>query len=78
MVADDVLEMRDQAQDRSMVCGITIHTFIAGRAFRLRRLREAMMRILEHRDDIWFTTPGEIARHYREASGVTPPTGSLS
>lgn len=80
MVADNVLEMRDQAMaGRSLVAGITIHTFIAGQPFRLRRLREAIGRIMEHRDDIWFTTPGAIAAHHREVAGIAPPAaGALA
>jgi allantoinase len=56
--------MLEQSQRQSLVCGIVIHSFIVGQPYRLRRVREALRQIVEESDQIWFTTPGEIADHY--------------
>ena len=33
------------------------------RSFRLRALRDALRHIMAHKDALWLTTPGEIARY---------------
>jgi hypothetical protein len=35
-----------------------------GQPHRLHHLRRAFAHIASHRDDIWMTTPGKIARYY--------------
>lgn len=73
-ILDNGLEMLDQCARQPLVYGITIHTFIVGQPFRLRRFREALDRLLQIGGDrIWFTTAGEIARHYAE-NVAWPPT----
>ncbi len=49
---------------------ISLHTFLTGQPYRLRRLRAALKHMTDNSDGVWFTTPGEIATHYRE---LVPP-----
>ncbi|MFX4221858.1 MAG: polysaccharide deacetylase family protein [Thalassobaculum sp.] len=61
MMIDQFDEMLHQSQKRPLVYTAVLHPFVVGQPFRLRALRRAMAHILEHRDEIWLTTPGEIA-----------------
>ena len=65
MVGDNFDEMLGQAQDMPLVMGIALHPYIVGQPYRLRHLRRALERIAAARDagEVWFTTPGAIARH---------------
>ena len=58
-------EMLRRSADTPLVCAISLHSFIMGQPFRLARLRKALAHILSYRDQVWFTLPGEVARHYR-------------
>ena len=42
--------------------GVALHAYIVGQPFRLRHLKRALRHIAQHRDDVWLTTPGAIAR----------------
>ena len=44
--------------------GIALHAYIVGQPFRLRQLRRALRHIAAHRDVVWLTTAGAIARHF--------------
>jgi allantoinase len=44
--------------------GIALHSMIAGQPFRVRQLRRAFAHLAKHRDAVWITTAGEIARHF--------------
>jgi hypothetical protein len=46
-----------------LVMGIALHPYIVGQPYRLRHLRRALAHIAQHAQDVWLTTPGEIARH---------------
>jgi Polysaccharide deacetylase len=72
MTADNVDEMLEQARRQSLVCGIVIHSFIVGQPYRLRRFRAALRHIADASDQIWFTTPGEIADHYAREVAAPP------
>ena len=63
MIVDQFDEMLEQSRKWPLVCGISLHPFIVGQPFRLRQLRQAMRHILQRRDALWVTTPGEIARY---------------
>ncbi|WP_420565107.1 polysaccharide deacetylase family protein [Thalassobaculum sp.] len=63
MMIDQFDEMLLQSRKRPLVYTAVLHPFVVGQPFRLRALRRAMEHILKHRDDIWVTTPGEIAKH---------------
>ncbi|MEM5345264.1 polysaccharide deacetylase family protein [Paraburkholderia azotifigens] len=71
MIVDQFDEMLEQTQrtreSQALVMGIALHPYIVGQPFRLRHLRRALAHIASARDDIWFTTPGAIARHVEEA-----------
>ena len=47
---------------------IVVHSFISGAPFRLRQLSRALAHLAGHRDDVWFTVPGEIHRAFCAAS----------
>jgi hypothetical protein len=74
MVTDNLDEMVDQSQHQALVCGITIHTFIMGQPYRLRRFRQAVEHLVGL-PGVWLTTPGEIASHY---AGITSADAALS
>lgn len=66
MAIDNIDEMLLQSAKQSLACGITIHTFIVGQPFRIRQFRRVLDHLNQHSKDIWFTTSGEIARHYAD------------
>ncbi|CAM5305066.1 peptidoglycan/xylan/chitin deacetylase (PgdA/CDA1 family) [Aquamicrobium terrae] len=68
MAIDNLEEMLLQSRDQPLVYGITIHTFIVGQPFRLRQFRRVLDKLNEHRDQIWFTTPGRVHDHYAALS----------
>lgn len=65
MVIDQFEEMLEQSRANPLVMGVSLHTFIMGQPFRMRHLRRALQHIARHAEAgrVWFTTPGEIARH---------------
>jgi hypothetical protein len=72
MNVDQFDEMLEQTQrgSQALVMGIALHPYIVGQPYRLRHLRRALAHIASARDDIWLTTPGDIARHAEEAAPV--------
>ena len=73
MIVDQFDEMLEQSRHQPLVCPISLHPFVIGRPYRLRRLRRAFEHILAHRDRIWLTTPGAIARHCASLpAGIVP------
>lgn len=71
MIVDSFEELRENARRQPLVLSISLHTFLAGQPYRLRRVREALEHLRAHADGVWFTTPGAIADHY--ATVVPPP-----
>ena len=65
MIIDQFDEMLEQSAAQPLVMGIALHPYIVGQPFRLRVLRQALAHIAERRSDIWLTTPGAIAAHFR-------------
>jgi hypothetical protein len=63
MIVDQFDEMRELSQKRPLVMGVALHAYIVGQPHRLRHLKRALRHIARHRNDIWLTTPGAIARH---------------
>jgi len=57
--------MLGQSRKYPLVFAVSVHPFIIGQPFRLRAFRDAVRHIVQHRDGLWITTPGEIA-HYCE------------
>lgn len=72
MIIDQFDEMLHQSQKRPLVFTVVLHPFVIGQPYRLRALRRAMEHILAKRDQLWLTTPGEIARYCAEL-----PPGSI-
>lgn len=67
---DSFEELKDNSADQSVVLAISIHTFLTGQPYRLRRFRAALEHMTANPDDVWFTTAGDIADHFRS---VMPP-----
>lgn len=63
MMIDQFDEMLHQSRRYPLVYTAVLHPFVIGQPFRLRALRRAVAHILQHRDDIWIATPGQIAAH---------------
>jgi polysaccharide deacetylase len=63
MIVDTLDEMVAQSEQQPLVCGITLHTFIFGQPFRLRRLRDALAHLVAL-PRVWLTTPRAIADHF--------------
>lgn len=63
MMIDQFDEMLDRSRKYPLVCGFVAHPFVIGQPFRMRAFRRAVEHILRHRDKLWITTPGEIARY---------------
>ncbi len=72
IIVDQFDEMRELAEKRPLVMGIALHAYIVGQPHRLRHLKRALRHIARHRDTIWLTTPGAIARHC-----LSLPTGTV-
>jgi allantoinase len=65
MIVDQFETMLQQSERQPLVCGISLHTFVAGQPFRLAQLRRALLALREHPQfgRVWVTTPGAIARY---------------
>jgi hypothetical protein len=63
MIVDQFDEMMELSHERPLVMGVALHAYIVGQPHRLRHLKRALRHIAQHRDKIWLTTPGAIARH---------------
>jgi peptidoglycan/xylan/chitin deacetylase (PgdA/CDA1 family) len=69
LAIDNLDEMVAQSEQQALVCGITLHTFIFGQPFRVRRLRDVLTH-LAGLPGVWLTTPRAIADHF---ATVQPP-----
>ena len=73
MLIDQFQEMLEESQRRPLVFCFSLHTFVLGHPFRIRPLREVMEYIMRHREEIWITTPGEIAAYCKTLPpGIIP------
>ena len=75
MIVDHFETMLKLSAGQSLVFGISLHTFVAGQAFRLTQIRQALQYLLHHdgMDQVWITTPGEVARYSASLpEGVVP------
>jgi peptidoglycan/xylan/chitin deacetylase (PgdA/CDA1 family) len=55
-------QLSDSAEWPLVYC-VSLHTFLTGQPQRIRELRKVLEHIARHRDQVWLTTPGEIAQH---------------
>ena len=70
---DQFDEMLAQSRRQPLVCPISLHPFVTGRPYRIRRLRRAFEHILAHRDQIWLTRPRDICAHVESLpAGIVP------
>ena len=65
MIIDNFEQMLIDSEKHPLIFPISVHTFVVGQPFRVLQLRKALAYIARHRerDKVWFTTPGQIARH---------------
>ncbi|MBJ7324415.1 MAG: polysaccharide deacetylase, partial [Rhodococcus sp.] len=63
-------ELKENSARQPVVLAVSVHTFLTGQPYRLRRFRAALQHLTDNSDGVWFTTPGDIAAHYRT---VAPP-----
>jgi len=65
MIVDQFEEMLEQSETQTLVFALSLHGFIVGQPFRLRPLRQAIKHCAEHKhkDRVWFTRAGEIAKY---------------
>jgi len=75
LIVDQFDEMLEQSARQPLVCPISLHPFVTGRPYRLRRLRRAFQHILSARDRIWLTRPRDICAHVESLPAGTVPGG---
>lgn len=73
MIIDSFDEMLEQSVHQPLVCPISLHPFVTGRPYRMRRLRRAFEHIIKHRDRIWLTRPRDICAHIEALPPGTVP-----
>ena len=64
MIVDSFDELKENAADQPVVLAISLHTFLIGQPYRLRRFRAALEHMTSNSEGVWFTTAGDIARHF--------------
>jgi len=73
MIVDQFDEMLEQSARQPLVCPISLHPFVTGRPYRIRRLRQAFQHILGRPDRVWLTRPRDICAHVESLpEGVVP------
>jgi len=73
MITDQFDEMLAQSARQPLVCPISLHPFVFGRPYRIRRLRRALQHILGHGDRVRITRPRDICAHIESLPpGVVP------
>ena len=73
MITDQFDEMLAQSARQPLVCPISLHPFVFGRPYRIRRLRRALQHILGHGDRVWITRPRDICAHIESLPAGTVP-----
>ncbi|WP_293861900.1 polysaccharide deacetylase family protein [uncultured Alsobacter sp.] len=64
MIVEHFRETLEQSYGQALVMGIALHPYLVGQPHRLRPLRRALQTLqAEGGEAVWWTTPGEIARH---------------
>ena len=63
MIVDAFDEMLEQSEEQPLVCPISLHPFVVGRPYRIRRLRRALEHITAHRHRAWIARPRDICAH---------------
>lgn len=75
MVVNQFEVMIEQSEKQPLVFALGLHAYVLGQPFRLHVLRKALRHCMSHRgiDRVWFTRPGEIARHCASLPQGTVP-----
>jgi peptidoglycan/xylan/chitin deacetylase (PgdA/CDA1 family) len=60
MIIDEFDELLEASSDQRLAMSIVTHSFISGAPFRLRQLTRALDHLAAHRDQVWFTQPGQL------------------
>lgn len=79
MVVDQFDEMIEECERRPLVMNVSVHTYVFGHPFRLRRLRLALRHCREHprAARAWWTRPRDICLHCEALPpGVIPGSGA--
>lgn len=63
MLIDCFDEQLEESALYPQVYAASLHTFLTGQPHRIRQLRRVLRHIAARRDQIWLTTPGQIAAH---------------
>jgi hypothetical protein len=63
-IVDSFDELKENSEEQAVVLAISVHTFLTGQPYRLRRFRAALEHMTSHSDGVWFTTAGDIADHF--------------
>ena len=63
MIVDQFDEMLGQCERHPLVMNVSVHPYVFGQPFRLRRLRSALRHCREHAraERVWWTRPRDIA-----------------
>jgi peptidoglycan/xylan/chitin deacetylase (PgdA/CDA1 family) len=75
MIVDQFDEMLEQSRRQPLVCPISLHPFVMGRPYRIRRLRRALEHIARHRGRVWLTRPRDICAHIERLPPHVVPGG---
>jgi allantoinase len=73
MIVDQFDEMAEQCERHPLVMNVSVHTYVFGQPFRLRRLRSALQHCMQHAraDKVWWCRPRDIAEFcYAQPPGV--------
>jgi allantoinase len=62
MVVQQFDEMLEQSEHHPLVMNVSVHPYVFGQPFRLRRLRSALQHCVRH-PRVWRCRPGDIADH---------------
>jgi len=75
MVVDQFDEMIEQCERHPLVMNVSVHSYVFGQPFRLRRLRGALKHCLQHPKAAraWWTRPRDVAAYcYLLEPGIVP------
>lgn len=73
MTIDAFDEQLEDSEKYPLVFSLSLHTFMTGQPHRIRQLRKILEHIDRYRDQLWLTTPGQIAAHAKSLPAGTIP-----
>lgn len=66
MLFDGFDGMLAASAQRPLVFNLSLHPYLIGHAFRLQPFKRFLAHLAAHRDRVWITRPGDIARHVQQ------------